>query len=90
LEGLAMVDVGIFYGQLVNLTAIWYLPWQLVHFTVIWYIFPVLVCCSEKNLATLVHTSVCVPVIDGTQRTASDFPSSTSIIHLDACFPNAG
>jgi hypothetical protein len=24
-----------------------------VHFEVIWYIFPVLVCCTEKNLATL-------------------------------------
>jgi hypothetical protein len=26
---------------------------RLVHFVVIWYIFPVLVCCTEKNLATL-------------------------------------
>jgi hypothetical protein len=25
----------------------------LVHLVVIWYIFPVLVCCTEKNLATL-------------------------------------
>jgi hypothetical protein len=31
---------GIFYGHL-------------VHFAVIWYFFPVLVCCTEKNLATL-------------------------------------
>jgi hypothetical protein len=26
--------------------------WSLVHFVVIWYFFPVLVCCSKKNLAT--------------------------------------
>jgi hypothetical protein len=25
---------------------------HLVHFAVIWYIFPVLVCCAKKNLAT--------------------------------------
>jgi hypothetical protein len=35
-----MEDVGIFYGKLVNVV-------------VIWYIFPVLVCFTEKNLATL-------------------------------------
>jgi hypothetical protein len=26
---------------------------HLVYFMVIWYIFPILVCCAEKNLATL-------------------------------------
>jgi hypothetical protein len=26
---------------------------HMVHFVVIWYIYPVLVCCTEKNLATL-------------------------------------
>jgi hypothetical protein len=40
LEGLAMEDVGIFYGHL-------------VHFMVI---FPVLVFCSKKNLATLLRS----------------------------------
>jgi hypothetical protein len=40
---------GIFYGHLVYIiTAIWY-----TYFVVLWYIFPVLVCCNEKNLATL-------------------------------------
>jgi hypothetical protein len=31
---------GIFYGHL-------------VHFVIIWYIIPILVCCTDKNLATL-------------------------------------
>jgi hypothetical protein len=35
-----MEDVGLFYGNL-------------VYFTAIWYIFPVLECCANKNLATL-------------------------------------
>jgi hypothetical protein len=38
-----MEDVGIFYGHL-------------AYFVAIWYIFPVLVCCTKKNLATLVET----------------------------------
>jgi hypothetical protein len=33
--------IGIFYGHF-------------VHFVVVWYIFPVLVCCTKKNLATLI------------------------------------
>jgi hypothetical protein len=33
--------------------AIWYM-----YFVVVWYIFPVLVFCAEKNLATLCKTSV--------------------------------
>jgi hypothetical protein len=40
LEGLAIEDVCIFYGRL-------------VYFVAIWYIFPVLVHCVTKNLATL-------------------------------------
>jgi hypothetical protein len=31
---------------------------HLVYFMVIWYIFPVLVCCAKKNLATLLLTIV--------------------------------
>jgi hypothetical protein len=56
-----------FYGHLVYFMAIWYILWpfgpfygQLVFFMAIWYIlwlfgilFPVLVCCHKKNLATL-------------------------------------
>jgi hypothetical protein len=37
--------LGIFYGHC-------------VHRLVAWYIFPVLVCCSKKNLATLNSTQV--------------------------------
>jgi hypothetical protein len=47
-------DVGKFYGHLVYFTAI------LVYFVAIWYslwffglFFPVLVCCTRQNLATL-------------------------------------
>jgi hypothetical protein len=38
---------------------------QLVHFVVIWYIFPVLVCCTKKNLPTPANptTSATTPVL---------------------------
>jgi hypothetical protein len=49
-----------FFGHLVLFMVIWYFLWSfgtfyghLVLFMVIWYIFPVLVFCTEKNLATL-------------------------------------
>jgi hypothetical protein len=51
-----------FYGHLVFFTVIWYFYGHLVFFTAIWSIlrpfgiyFPVLVCFTKKNLATL-HT----------------------------------
>jgi hypothetical protein len=57
-----MEDVGTFYDHLVYFAAICYTLWpfgifcgNLVYFMVIWYIFPVLVCCTKKNLATLVR-----------------------------------
>jgi hypothetical protein len=34
-------------------TAIWYILWPFDKFVVIWYIFPILVHCNKKNLATL-------------------------------------
>jgi hypothetical protein len=34
--------------------AIWCFGGHLVHFMAVWYIFPVLVCCIKKNLATQV------------------------------------
>jgi hypothetical protein len=61
LEGLAMEDVGICMTILSILRST-YILWpfgtfcdNLVHFVIIWYIFPVLVCCTEKNLATLLE-----------------------------------
>jgi hypothetical protein len=49
-----MAEIGRFYGHLayftaisVSLMAIWYILWSF------WYIFPVLVSCAKKNLATL-------------------------------------
>jgi hypothetical protein len=43
--------LGLFYGHLAYFVAIWQF------FMVIWYIFPVLVCCTKKNLATLFQTA---------------------------------
>jgi hypothetical protein len=57
LECLAMEDVGVFYGQLVYFMSIWYIFWSFGM------LFPVLVCYSKKNLATL-HWST----ISGWQR----------------------
>jgi hypothetical protein len=41
-----LLPFGIFYCHLVYFIAIWYIFW-------FWYIFPLLVFCSKKNLATL-------------------------------------
>jgi hypothetical protein len=53
LEGLALEDVGIFYGHLVYFTTIRHI-W--VYFIVIWYVLPILVFCIKMNLATLNST----------------------------------
>jgi hypothetical protein len=45
---------GVFYGPLVFLLQFGLFCGHLVTFVVIWYIFPLLVCCTEKNLATLI------------------------------------
>jgi hypothetical protein len=45
-----------FYGHLEHFTAIWYMYFMAIRslgVVVIWYIFPVLVYCVKKNLATL-------------------------------------
>jgi hypothetical protein len=56
LEGLAMEDVGIFLAIWSILRQFGLFYGNLVYFVVIWYIFTVLVCCTKKNLATLVAT----------------------------------
>jgi hypothetical protein len=43
----------IFYSQLVYLLPFGTQCGHLVYFMDIWYIFPILVCCTKKNLATL-------------------------------------
>jgi hypothetical protein len=53
LEGLRLENVDIFYGHMEYFTDIWDILWLCVHFVFIWYIFPVLVSCTKKNLATL-------------------------------------
>jgi hypothetical protein len=59
LEVLAMEDAGILYGHLVNYQAIWYIFGTLVGiFCVFWYIFPILVYCATKNLATIQTSSL--------------------------------
>jgi hypothetical protein len=56
-----MAFFGIFYGLLVYFVAFWYILWPfgifygiLVYFMAFWYIFLVLVCYTQKSLATLV------------------------------------
>jgi hypothetical protein len=61
-------DLGKFWRALdwkmfINFMATWNILWRfgifydhLVHFVFIWYIFPVLVSCAKKNLATLEKT----------------------------------
>jgi hypothetical protein len=48
-----MENVGKIYGHLEYFTAICYVLWPLRHSVAIWYIFPVMVYCVKKNLATL-------------------------------------
>jgi hypothetical protein len=58
-----MEDVGTFYSHLDYFTAIWYslrLFWY-TYLIKIMYIFPVLVCCTKKNLAALVSEKIRVP-----------------------------
>jgi hypothetical protein len=57
-EGVAMKQVGTFYGHLVYFKVIWYLLWPFGTFYGRLVYFPVLVCCTKKNLATLVP-SIC-------------------------------
>jgi hypothetical protein len=57
LEGVEMEDGGIFYGQLVYFTVNWYILWSFgIFHGYLVNIFPVLVCNTKKNLATLVKT----------------------------------
>jgi hypothetical protein len=54
LEGLGMVNVGIFYDHLEYFTSIWYIIYgRLVWLVVIWYFFPIWYVWNKKNLATL-------------------------------------
>jgi hypothetical protein len=55
LKGHSTEDVGTFYGRLVYFKASWYILWPFGFYGVFLYIFPVLVRCTEKNLATLVQ-----------------------------------
>jgi hypothetical protein len=48
-----MKVVGLFYDHLVYFSASWNILWLFDVFLVIWYIFPILVCCTKKNLAIL-------------------------------------
>jgi hypothetical protein len=53
LEALAVEDVGTFYGHLVHFTFIRYSLWPFGVY-ILCIFFPVLVCCTKKNLATLI------------------------------------
>jgi hypothetical protein len=43
------------YGDLEFITAVWYILCPFGNLVVIWYIFPVLVYCVKKNMATLMY-----------------------------------
>jgi hypothetical protein len=77
-----LLTFGIYYWHLVYIIDIWYILltfgiyyWHLVDFMAIWYIFPILICCIKKNLATLMqiypsgnpalNPSVCVFIFSG-------------------------
>jgi cell division septal protein FtsQ len=57
---------GIFYGHLVHFVVIWvyfvviwvYFVVIWVYFVVIWVYFSILVCCTKKNLATLLEVDL--------------------------------
>jgi hypothetical protein len=53
-----MEDVGIFNGHLVYFTAIWCILWTFGLFCSNLYMYPVLVYCTKKNLATLLPIRV--------------------------------
>jgi hypothetical protein len=53
LEGLAIEDCGIFYGHFVYFTAKWYILWPFGTICGRSGYVSTLVCCTEKNLATL-------------------------------------
>jgi hypothetical protein len=52
-----MKNVGMFYGLLEYFTDIWY-KWPFVKDEVIRYVFPNLVYCIKKNLATLICNNI--------------------------------
>jgi hypothetical protein len=82
-------EVGIFYGNLVYFMAVWYILClfgiiygHLVYFITIWfvlmvpwYIFPALVCCTRKNLATLLLSSLHVSITPRYCCHSADFKS---------------
>jgi hypothetical protein len=74
LEGLAMEDVGIFYVHLINFPAIWYIYPPFGTF------FPVLVCCTKKNLATLEQGV--------SKQTPSLFTYFVTIANINHCLRN--
>jgi hypothetical protein len=55
---------------------------HLVYFVVIWYIFPMLIYCSEKNLATLINT-----YLDTSIEVTAFFERSPTIEYADMSTP---
>jgi hypothetical protein len=53
-----MENVGIFYGHKEYFMAVCYILWPFGSLVVFWYIFPCLVFCVKKNLATLILSSM--------------------------------
>jgi hypothetical protein len=64
LEGLAKEEFGVFCVHLVYFTAICYILCPSGMFDGYLVFFPVLVCCTKKNLATLLHSTKWSVVFD--------------------------
>jgi hypothetical protein len=58
----------------------------LVHLVAIWYIFPVLVCCTEKNLATLNSTSYGADTLTNCKRFFTPRRNFNKIVSVFCCF----
>jgi hypothetical protein len=69
LESLGMENVGIVFVILTILRPFGIIYFHLVYFVAIWLFFPVLLCCTKKNLATrAAHTPEVFPVLRFVRR----------------------
>jgi hypothetical protein len=78
LEGLEVEHVGLFYGHLEYIKAVWYIVCPYGNLGAVWFIWfsPVLVNCLKKNLATLgVYLCTIRPNCFSQQKTANNYSS---------------
>jgi hypothetical protein len=81
-----LLPFGIFYGNLVSFIVIWYILWS---FGIL---FSVVVCCTEKNLATLIMTKRKTMFTPKKRRKAKfgyDFFGVQSIVYCESFVTHA-